>query len=335
MKKAFYLLLVLYWGCAGTSGREKYQKEWNNVVRVREKMMEIKMSGPLIGGNVQLQLMDKYLIVGDYTSYDKLIHLFDKNTFAYLAGTAPKGKGPGEIANLGYIGVNQAQREFYVADNSQYKIFSYSLDSVLNNSLYMPEVKMEMGQKIIPDKYLYVNDTLCIGRVIQPLGVNDFRPFVAKWNMKTGEIRLMEYEHPDVKKKRMVSAASVKEGIYVECYSRYDLMIIGGLDGKLRCNIYGPDWSKEINGNNHYVDVAFCRNRIVATYSGGYHASDAYYPTKFVVFDVEGNYLVTLETGCKIICFCYDEEKNRIIMCLNEEMQFAYLDLDGLLPEVG
>ena len=29
--------------------------------------------------------------------------------------------------------------------------------------------------------------------------------------------------------------------------------------------------------------------------------------------------------------FCYDSEYNRIIMVLDDEIQFAYLDLDGLL----
>lgn len=329
----YVLLLGVCWGCAGGSATEKHHKAWNKVIPVQEKIKEIKVKDVLIGGNVQLHLLGDYLIIGDWESFDKLVYVFDKNNFTYLASTAPKGKGPGEITLMGYIGVNEADREFYVADNAKYKIFSYPLDSVLNNPLYMPEVKMEMQHEIIPGSYQYVNDTLCFGEIIQGLGVNDFRPYTGRWNMKTGEIKLMKYEHPDVKKKRMDVAVSVENGLYAECYSRYDLMIIGRLNGELKCNVYGPDWSTEINGNNHYTQAAFCGDKILAAYSGGHHASDAYYPTKFIAFDLDGNYLATLETGYKILFFCYDKGKNRIIMSLDDEMQLAYLDLDGLLGE--
>ena len=30
----------------------------------------------------------------------------------------------------------------------------------------------------------------------------------------------------------------------------------------------------------------------------------------------------------KIADFCYDKENNRIIMCMNDDIQFGYLDLD-------
>lgn len=51
------------------------------------------------------------------------------------------------------------------------------------------------------------------------------------------------------------------------------------------------------------------------------------YPTKFAVFDLDGNYLKTLETGYPVIIFYYDKGNNRILMSLNDEMQFTYLDV--------
>ena len=54
-------------------------------------------------------------------------------------------------------------------------------------------------------------------------------------------------------------------------------------------------------------------------------------PTQFVVFDLEGNYLKTLETGYKIANICYDESNHRIIMNMNDTMQFTYLDVGTLL----
>jgi predicted RNA-binding protein associated with RNAse of E/G family len=57
----------------------------------------------------------------------------------------------------------------------------------------------------------------------------------------------------------------------------------------------------------------------------------ANWPTKFLVFDLEGNYLKTLETGYKICNICYDKKENRILMSLDDQIQFASLELDGLL----
>jgi hypothetical protein len=43
------------------------------------------------------------------------------------------------------------------------------------------------------------------------------------------------------------------------------------------------------------------------------------------------NYIQTLETGYRISYFCYDKENNRILMALDDDIQFACLELDGLI----
>jgi hypothetical protein len=156
--------------------------------------------------------------------------------------------------------------------------------------------------------------------------------------MTTGEIKRMNYEHPDIDRKRIAFAVSIDNGMYVECYRNRDLMTICDLDGNLKYNIYGPAWGSESKRMDYYGDVVFCGNRILALFSGkesfsvGKNGRKATQPTKFLVFNLDGDYLQTLETGLDIIKFCYDSENNRIIISFNdEEMQFGYLDLDGLM----
>ena len=77
-----------------------------------------------------------------------------------------------------------------------------------------------------------------------------------------------------------------------------------------------------------------CGRCIIILYTGGdkFIAERKVNPaTKFLIFDLNGNHLKTLETDYHIVRFCYDEDHNRLIMSLNEDIQFAYLDLDGLL----
>lgn len=70
---------------------------------------------------------------------------------------------------------------------------------------------------------------------------------------------------------------------------------------------------------------------VIAAYSGGDNQTDDYYPTKFNVFDLEGNYLKTIDVGYKILRYCYDHENNRLIICFNDDIQYGYLDLKGLI----
>lgn len=335
MKRICFLFITLLAFCAGCTHKsvvEKYQNRRNDIVNVRQKVTEIVPDDVLIGAYSRPFLMNKCLIIGDYKSSDKLIHLFDKDTFHHLRSIAPLGQGPGEITILGNIGIDEAHAKFYVSDHGKREIFSYDLDSVLADSLYMPQLKVRMNANQFPDRYQYINDTLCIGLVIEPTGTSGFHESVAKWNMRTGKVAPMKYKHPDIKKKRVSFAASVNDKFYVECYTYRDLMTICDLDGNLKYNIYGPHWSTKVTNRVHYYgNVTICGDKIVALYSGGDNSNDDYYPTKLLVFNKEGDYIKTLDTGYKIIDFCYDRDNNRIIMSLNDEIQFAYLDLDSIV----
>lgn len=333
MNRLLYLLLIIScWSCSRDSETEKYQSKRDHVINVRDKMKEFSTQDVLIGRISRVYLLSDYLIITEYNVPDKLIHLFDKNNFNHLASTTYQGQGPGEITIIGHVGTDEAHRRFFVSDHGKLKIFSYDLDSVLANPDYQPEVKMNMKERQFPDRYLYLNDTLCIARIIEPIGNSDYRPSVARWNMTTEEIVPMKYEYPDLKRVRFIYAASAEHKRYVQCYSQYDLMTICDFDGNLICNIHGPKWNTEITQTQHYaLSATFCKDKIVALYSGSDHRTDAYYPTKFLVFDLNGNYLKTLETGYMITDFCYDKENNRLIINLNDEIQFAYLDLTDII----
>jgi hypothetical protein len=326
--------------CTQNGGTEKYQNKRNNVVNVHEKITEIRIEEPLISFHAFLYMIDKYLIIRDYMSLKERIHLFNKNTFEHVVSTAPRGQGPREITNIGHIGINEACRKLYVSDHGKNKIFSYELDSILVNPLlYMPDVKMNMNEGQFPNTYEYISDPLCIGMIIEPIGVSDFKPSIARWNMQTGEIVKMKYEHPKIKKKKRICfAVSMNRGIYVEGYNHNDLMTICSLDGNLKYNIYGPKF--EIGNSNrmaYYKKAIFCGDKLLALYTGGEawidkgNGMEVNRSTKFLVFDMNGDYIQTLETGYPIIDFCYDSENNRILMSMNDEIQFAYLELDGLL----
>jgi hypothetical protein len=201
----------------------------------------------------------------------------------------------------------------------------------------MPQVKITINEKAFPSEYVYINDTLSIGRIIEPDGKGDFRQSAGKWNMTTGQISIMPYSGPKgVHKKRATLAASAGHDIYVECHRFYNLMTICNFNGELICNIFGPNWDGQYDGRiEQFGRVEICGDKIVALYSGERavyeNATTTNLPSRFLVFSISGDYLQTIETGYNISDFRYDPGKNRIIMNLDDEMQFAYLDLDGII----
>ena len=169
MKKNLYLLIAfLLIGCANErNGIEKHQYNRNEIVDVKSKVKEIVEDDVLIGDIARINLIKDYLVVEDYNSVDTLIRLFNKNDFSYMAGFGVRGQGPDEIANLGGVSIEPFGRRLDVADWGKRKIFAYDLDSLLSKPLsYRPQEKLSIGEMQFPDRYIYINDTLCVARVI-------------------------------------------------------------------------------------------------------------------------------------------------------------------------
>lgn len=330
MKVVFYLLVVLFCSaCASEQKGEKWQKQRANRVDVRDKVTEISTGDILIGNFAHLYVCGKYLVIADFRSFDKQVHVFDNQTFDPVVSFGDKGQGPKEITVLGTVAWNEAKHDLYVTDHGKLEIFRYNLDSLLANPLYEPTTKVKLAETVFPSNYYYVNDTLSYGVVIKPTSVSTFDQTSGKWNMMTGEFKTIDYVHPADDKKRIVLAVSLAHNTLVECNQRFDLISLYNLEGELQCNVYGPNWDASGDRKMHFSDVAICGDKIVAAYVGGdwVHHDGA---RVLHVFNIQGEYLKTLDVGRKINHFCYDEENGRLILSLDDEIQFGYID-SGLL----
>ena len=335
-KKWFFLLLMAFCFACNENNTEKYQGNRGNVVDVSSKLTVIEFDDILFNMIVEPYIFNDNLVIVDRKSDGSLIYIFDKNTFSYITSAGKLGRGPGEISSMGDVEYDEIKNELLVTDHTKQCVFSYNMDSLLINPLHLPYEKTKLDVTAFIIRYVYINDTLSIGELIEPTGNCTFRESLAKWNMVSGALEKMPYEHPDIEEKRISFAVSEKYGIYVEGYNYHDLMTICSLDGNLKYNVYGNKWdSKNSKKMVYYAfGLAFCGDKILAMYMGENNINDngtAAYATKFLVFDINGDYIETLEIGRSIIYFCYDDENNRLIMTLDDEMQFAYLDLNGLI----
>lgn len=331
MRLVLYLLVILFCGACTSKGKnEKFQNQRLNIVNVKDDMKEIDMENLLIGAVAQPYICGKYLAVIDYRSVDKLVHIFDKHTFKHMLSLGDMGQGPTEISVIGSIAWNEKEHELYVTDNGQRRILRYNLDSLLCDSLYAPSVKLKFGNAAFPDNYYYIDDTLSYGSFIQITSSSSFKQTSGKWNMITGEAELIDYVHPADKKKRVAFAVSTQYNTLVECNRRYDLISLYNLDGELQCNVYGPNWDKNGDRKEHFCNAVICDDKIIASYIGeDWNHNDG--AKVLHVFNIAGDYLKTLDIGRRINRLCCDEENKRIIMNLDSEYQFGYLDIEKYL----
>lgn len=326
-----YLFIILLAACVSKNTETgRYYSSWDEKLDVKDKVKELDFQEVLISSNSIPYIMGNYLLIVDPQSLSEQIHVFDKNSFKYLVSFGHRGGGPGEITGIGNLGLDEKRNRIYISDFGKQKIVYCHMDSVLDDSTYRLKEIVSLEQKQFPSEYVYINDSLCVGRFIFPLNAYDYCPKVARWNMYTNEYKVMDYEYPGIKHKRMTCGVSAENQLYVECYANYDLLTVGDFEGNLKCNIHGPLWKKEPSKDiRFYSNAIFRGNQIVTAYSGSDKSEKP--PTQFHVFDVNGNYLKTLEVGYRILRFCYDKDTDRLIICFNDEIQFGYLSLKDLI----
>jgi hypothetical protein len=332
------MVVFVIWSCSQNSNtdKNKFQSNRSNIVNVHDKVIEIVFHEDevLISGSNRLYPVDNTLIIVDHKSTDKLLHFFDLNGLKYLTSFASRGKGPKELVNPGYLATDESNRRFYVSDNGKMIIYGYSLDSIFNNTFYKQEVKYKMNEGLFPIKYYYINDTLSISILLEPIGVSDFQNYLAKINFQTGTIKKINYDAPnlDYKLKKWLNIDVLEtQNLCAISYYCVDLITLCNLNGEVKCNIFGPNYNKNGDGKKYFTKITFCNNVIIAAYSGiDWGEDDA--PRQLVVFDIDGNYLKTLDTGYRIVDYCFDKKHNRLLLSLNDvEIQFAELKLDDLI----
>ena len=328
------LLIISSCNNDNESKTEKVQKNRNNIVNVSDKIIDVKPE--IIFGNSALYILDDILIVLEkFPKGEKGIHLFNKNTFEYLTSTGIIGKGPGEIVVPGPIGIDFKSKVFWVPDAGKKLLFKFPLDSVLSNPTFKPEIDKKMNYSFVT--FGFLSDSTVLGESIQPTSSNSFEMKLAKLNLNTNDFENFGYRHPKALEKKTYAsfALSVKHNLYVECHSRCDLMTICDLEGYLRYNIYGPGWyGTNQDKNSYFFEVHMFGNNIIASYIGSLglvqkgNITRGAAPSKFIVFDLEGNYLKTIDTGYEFEQFCVDEDNKRIIAYfINRDEALGYFDI--------
>ena len=333
------LSLCILMGCNNHDAVEKHFNSDEHLVEIDDYLhpIDVDENAVLLSDFATPYVLNDYLVVTDTKTTDNLIHIFGRKDFDYQFSLAPKGNGNGEIANLVALIPNEKDNMFHVIDYGKAGLLTYPMDSILKDYQYVPQMTQKINLKQVPLEICYVNDTLSYGLFTKFDSKGHYWFSTAKFNLSTGEISYMPYEvHPSInkEKKRVTLAVSPEHGLYVEAYLYHDLFSLCSLDGTLKWNIYGNKWSLRNRNRTVYTrDVVFCKNKIVAAYSGMRDEKASYVHHKLLIFDLEGNHLKTLHTEKAIIKMCYDDRYDRLILVLSDDTLLWYLNLKDVLNE--
>lgn len=337
------LLLLILFSCNSNNQEKRVKDTDKNYVNVTDKIKDIQTEY-YHGAFSLLYILDNYLIIldGSPNPESEVICIYDKNNFKFITITGIIGKGPNEIGRPGRIGLNKTSNEIWLPDHGKMVMWKFPLDSVFNNPDFKPTEKIKLNNELFLSRFAFINDSIALGTAVHVINYNSFDMAMAKLNVTTNTTEKFGYEHPQAigKKSNSMFALSNKHNIYVNSYSKMDLMIICNLEGSLKCNIKGPGWMKnKDNKKRFYSQVEIHNEYIIASYWGGL---DIFFdkhkrprvnrPTKLLVFDIDGNHLKTIDTGHKILNFCTDEENNRIIAYFTDrDVPLGYFSLEGIL----
>jgi len=319
---------------------DKYQDDRDNVINVDNRITDIKTDA--IFRSPMLYVIDNYLVVQEIKpTTEKGIHFYDKNTFQYITSTGTLGHGPGEIVRSGWIGIDKQNRILWVPDHGRKVLLKFPMDSILANNMFKPSESLNLSNELFIERFDFLNDSIALGKAVHVIGNNSFDMTMAKLNITNNKTVPYGYNHPDATEKRSNSqfALSKQHKFYVNCYYYSDLMTICDLEGNLKYNIYGPDRLENPNNTKAYfIQVHTMGDKIIASYIGDnsvitneFKRRQGDYPSKFLVFDSNGDYLKTIDTGNKFAYFCVDEANKRVITYfVGRENPLGYFDIGNI-----
>jgi hypothetical protein len=318
------------------SKTEIVQKHRDIIVDVSESIVDIKTE--ILLGSSHLYITDNFLIVAEISpKNDKCIHLFNKNSFEYLSSTGIIGRGPGEITNLGRIGIDENNKILWVVDHGKKVMHKFPLDSILANNNFKPTSCLNMNEELLLVDFGFLNDSIVLGRALHPLSHSTFDMTMTKLNVNTNEIERFGYENPECSGKKTIAtfSLSVENNFYVNCYDECDLLTICDLDGNVKHNVYGPGWNdKDQDKKAYYFGSDIFNGKIVAAYIGYLefvfkgNITRGAAPSTLIVFEKDGRYLKTIYTGYEFERFCIDEETKRIIAYfIDREEPLGYFNI--------
>ncbi len=232
MKKYIALIgcLLFLYSCNKDTATEKHPDFFKNIIDVSNKIVSVKTD--MILGRSWIITVGKYLVLTNGASFDKGFVIFDKKTLKPIGSGGSKGQGPGQIikySNVKTVPNTVDNRSFYAFDYSQVLLYKYDIDSMLNNSKYLPKEILRMeNNKAIAD-FETLNDSIFLGLALRLTKKRAIVQDMVRFNYLKRKAKPFGYVNPESRKSarrtRASFALSPIKDKYVMAYHYIDLFL--------------------------------------------------------------------------------------------------------------
>lgn len=329
-----YFLLAVYTSCTNPSHHN--QNRDDNIENISDKIKSFDTDEIDLHSWSDIICSGGKIFVTDSKAVDSIIAIFDASTLRYQGLIAKLGSGPEEITVPGALQYNDISKDLLIFDYGQMIVKAYNLDSALTHRPYVPHKVITIPANRIPDRYVGINDSTGIARLIimpdKSSGEKGYAQTLCHYNIVTGETIEIENAGRQDKLKTIFAINKFKDRI-IECGVNNDIITIYNLKGDKIRDIFGPKYDNDdvVKSTWFYTHVTASNKYIFALYSGNDDVATKSYGRYIYVYDLDGNFIITLDPGMLIAKICYDNTQNRLILtCENADVQLAYINLNDI-----
>lgn len=335
-----YILVAVVFATVITSCNSDTHKDRANgdvIENISSLITSFDSDSAAVGSWSHIMSDDDWVFIIDSSAKDSIVTVFEAGNLNYKGHIAQKGPGPDEITVPGATVYDEKSGNIMMFDYGQLKVKSFNVDSALNTVGYSPTAVMDIPTGRFPDRYVHVNDTLGFARLIimpdRASGKRGFSQALCRYNLSTGEIN----EFGDTARMeglRSLFDINPSKRILVECATNNDLINIYDFDGNKIREIKGPEYltdtpSKE---KQFFSQPVVSDKYIFALYSGSDDRETNSYGRYIQVYDLDGNYIKTLDPGKLIGHIVYDDKRGRLLIIFNDpDIQLGYVDINKAL----
>ena len=332
---AALLTLTIATACSNRTSNSRLDGEI--IEDISELIKSFDTDATPIGAWGDIKSEGKWIFINNPQSIDTIVSVFDAKSLRWEGNIAKSGPGPDEIISPGTVVYDNERDDMIIFDYGQLKVKAFNVDSALKQEYYSPHVIQHIPSGQFPSRYVRVNDSIGFARMItlpkNPKKNRGYTQSLCRYNLSTGEMK--EFSTADRQEGLMTLFGINPElKLLVECAINNDLLTIYDFDGNKLKEIPGPEYNNdEIDKQKIYFrQVVVTQDNILALYSGSDDRKINAYGRYIQVYDIDGNYIKTLDSGKLISSMDYDKNTGRLLMRFNDpDIQLGYVDLNKVL----
>ena len=298
-----------------------------SVTDVSQHIQALDTDDFLIGKSANIYVFGDRLYIVDTKATDKILYVFDTESGKYLGSALNPGPSPYEITEPGALGVNAATGDALMFDYGQNRIVAFNVDSILFDSVYGIRTLRKLDMSGFPDSYVYVNDSIGYGRLIIPDGKHSYSQTVCRYDVRNDDIRKFSTSKAIGEGNRSSVAVSPDGKTIVEACRTQDLIVVYDAAGNPVKEIKGKKYDPVADQSMSFFSGAAVTDRHILVAYCGKKVNEGFYGDRIMVFDLDGNYIATLDPDIEIRKMAYSPTTDNLYISTPDSIQFGILPL--------